>query len=48
MSSLVIYIYASCSGSIILVGEERAIFLPSFTCNYVVSVQRFLFLFLWI
>ena len=38
-------IYVSCSGLITSVGEDRAIFLLSFTCNYVVSVRRgFLFL----
>ena len=35
----------NCNGSITSVGGERAIFLLSFTCNYVVSVRRgFLFL----
>ena len=41
------YLYVSCSGSIISVGEERAKFsgLFSCTCNFVVSIQKgFLFL----
>ena len=43
--SIVIYVYISCSGLITSVGEERAYFLLSFTCNYVVTVRRgFLFL----
>ena len=43
--SIVSYSYVSCSGTITSVGEERANFLLSFTCNYVVSVWRgFLFL----
>ena len=38
------YLYVSFNGFITLVGKERAIFLLSFTCNYVVSVRRgFLF-----
>ena len=42
---IVSYLYVSCSGSITSIGEERANFLLSFTCNYVVSVRRgFLFL----
>ena len=43
--SIVIHLYVSCSVSNASAGEERAIFiLLSFTCNYVVSVQRgFLF-----
>ena len=42
---LLFIIYTSCSGSITSVGEERAICLLSFTCNYVVSFRRgFLFL----
>ena len=45
MSFFVLYCYVSCSGLISSVGEERAIFLRLFTCNYVVSVRRgFLFL----
>ena len=43
--SIVSYLYVSCSGSIISVGEEL-ICLLSFTCNYVVSVRRGFF-FLW-
>ena len=43
--SFVVYLYVNGSGSITSVGEERAICLLLFTCNYVVSVWRgFLFL----
>ena len=43
--SILSYLYGSCSGSITLVGEERAVFLLLFTCNYMVSVRKgFLFL----
>ena len=45
--SFVVYLYVSGSGSITSVGEERAICLLLFTCNYVVSVWRG-FLFLWV
>ena len=38
--SIVSYLYVSCSGTITSVGEERANFLLSFTCNYVISVRR--------
>ena len=38
--SIVSYFHLSCSGLITSVGEERAIFLLSFTCNYVVSVSE--------
>ena len=38
-------IYESFSGFITSVGEERTFFLPSITCNYVISV-RWSFLFL--
>ena len=40
-------LYISCSGLITSVGEESAIFLLSFTCNYVVSVRRGLLLGDW-
>ena len=40
----VVYLFVSRSGSITLVGEERA---NLFTCNYVVSVRRG-FLFHWV
>ena len=45
--SFVVYLYVNGSGSITSVGEERAICLLLFTCNYVVSVWRG-FLFLWV
>ena len=45
--SFVVYLYVNGSGSIASVGEERAICLLLFTCNYVVSVWRG-FLFLWV
>ena len=45
--SFVVYLYVNGSGSITSVGEERAIYLLLFTCNYVVSVWRD-FLFLWV
>ena len=45
--SIVSYSYVNGSGSITSVGEERAICLLLFTCNYVVSVWRG-FLFLWV
>ena len=38
--SFVVYLYVNGSGSITSVGEERAICLLLFTCNYVVSVWR--------
>ena len=42
--SLSFFLYVSFSGLITTAGEERAIFMLSFTCNYVVSVRRdFLF-----
>ena len=45
LSSMVIYLYVSCSGSITSIGEERANLSAEFTCNYVVSVRKsFLFL----
>ena len=47
MYSFVVYLYVNGSGSITSVGEERAICLLLFTCNYVVSVWRD-FLFLWV
>ena len=38
-------LYVTCNGSMTSVGIERVVCLLSFTCNYVVSVQRgFLFL----
>ena len=45
--SFAFYLYVYGSGSITSVGEERAICLLLFTCNYVVSVWRG-FLFLWV
>ena len=45
--SIISYLYISCSGSITLVGDKELIYLLSFSCNYVVSVQRG-FLFLWV
>ena len=45
--SFVVYLYVNGSGSIASVGEERAICLLLFTCNYVVFVWRG-FLFLWV
>ena len=45
--SFVMYLYVDGSRSITSVGEERAICLLLFTCNYVVSVWRG-FLFLWV
>ena len=38
--SFVVYLYVKGIGSITSVGEERAICLLLFTCNYVVSVCR--------
>ena len=38
--SILSYLYLSFSGLITSVGEERALFLPSFTCKYVVFVRR--------
>ena len=37
--SIVSYLYVSFSGLITSVGEEKAIFLLSFTCNYVFFVR---------
>ena len=42
---IVIYCFASCSGPITSVGEERAIFLLSFACNYVLRGSLFLLMF---
>ena len=38
--SFVSYLYVRCSGSITSPGEERACFMLSFTCYYVVSMMR--------
>ena len=45
--SFVVYLYVNGSGSITSVGEERAICLLLFICNYVVSVWRGV-LYLWL
>ena len=45
--SFVVYLYVNGSGSITSIGEERAICLLLFTCNYVVSVWGG-FLFFWV
>ena len=41
-----VYLFISCKGSISSVGEEKAIFMLSFTRKFVFSVRRG-FLFLW-